>query len=125
MVAAVTTNPAGFSQALTGSALDGQKKEFDQDMAKGRYRKRDYRNVKIVFEGYNKPIAELALEFDDYGYYVDARTGAKLSQPTGGHQKIDLAVKEDGGRWKIQRLLAPSNAKTPTNLSPNISTTGQ
>ncbi len=120
VITGVTTNPAGFSQALSGPMLDGQKKQFDQDMAKGRYRKRDYRNVTIKFEGYNDPVAELTLEFDDFGYYVDAKTGARLSQPTGQHQKYDMAVKVDGGRWKIEGLFAPSNASTPTNASPTI-----
>ncbi len=117
LIMGITNNPAGFPQALTGAALDSQKKQFDQDMAQGRYRKRDYRNMTLKFEGYDDPIAEMSLEFDDYGYYVDAKTGHQLSQPSRQHQKFDLAVKEDGGHWKIERLLAPSNSRTPTSLN--------
>lgn len=102
-----------LSKAMTGSALEDTKKGMEEDLTQGRYRKRDYRNINVRFTQYMNPIATEFVEFDDFGYYVDAKTGAALTQPTGEHRSYSIYVIEEDGRWKIRGLFEPSNPSTP------------
>lgn len=102
-----------LSKAMSGSALEDTKKGMEEDLAQVRYRKRDYRDIKVIFTQYMSPIATEFIEYDDFGYYVDAKTGATLTQPTGEHRSYSIYVIEEDGRWKIKGLFEPSNPSTP------------
>ncbi|MFA5802602.1 MAG: hypothetical protein WC911_09025 [Thermoleophilia bacterium] len=102
-----------LSKAMSGTALEDTKKGIEEDLAQGRYRKRDYRNINVRFTQYMSPIVTEFVEFDDFGYYVDAKTGAALTQSTGEHRAYSIYVIEEDGRWKIKGLFEPSNPSTP------------
>jgi len=116
IMAATPETADTLAQALTGPALEQTKAGMDEDIAKGRYRKRDYQNLSVRPQEYNAPIAEMFVEFDDHGYYVDAKTGAQLTQPVVEHKAFALSVVEEDGRWKIRGIFEPSNETTPRQL---------
>ncbi len=108
---------AALGDAMTGKALSETKATIGADLAQGKYRKRDYQNIKVRTTSYSLPVVEVAAEFDDNGYYVDANTGAALDQPTNEHKSYALAAVEEGGRWKISLILSPSATSTTSNSS--------
>lgn len=112
IIASAGADTSTLSNALTGSALTDTKAQTDKDLAEGKYRKRDYQNINVRLQDYAAPIAEVFAEFDDNGYYVDAVTGAALGQPVNEHKSYALALVEEGNRWKIRLILAPSAAST-------------
>lgn len=116
-VASTGSDTTALGTALTGKALEDMKKQVATDLAAGKVKNREYRNISVRFEEFNPPFAEVFAEFDDYGYYVDANTGAALGQPPGTHVSFAMAVVEEDGRWKIQGIFSPSNPNTPRELS--------
>lgn len=105
-----------LSRALTGNALEETRAGMEQDLAAGRYRKRDYRNISVEFRDYSTPIAQLRVDFDDFGYYVDAVTGAAQGAPTGEKKSFDISAIEEDGRWKIKGIFTVSTETTPRSL---------
>jgi hypothetical protein len=116
---------ADLSRALTGSALAQTRAGMDEDLAQGRYRKRDYQNISLAFEQYNAPFVEVFAEFDDAGYYVDAATGEQLTQPLNEHEALALSLTEEDGRWKISGIFEPSTESTPRELPETVTTPAQ
>jgi hypothetical protein len=114
LVAGAGKDVSVLPQAMKGSALQETTASTNQDLAQGKYKTREYQTMDVRLDSYNFPLAQVVVEFDDYGYYVDANTGEALGEPTQEHHKIDLALSEEDGRWKIQTILAPSNASTPS-----------
>ena len=114
LIASSGKDTSVLPQALKGTALQNTTDTINQDLAAGKYKKRDYQNLQVRLDDYNYPIAQVVAEFDDNSYYVDANSGQALSQPTGQHMTFDLALVEEEGRWKIQGIFLPSNANTPT-----------
>ncbi|MHB8859446.1 MAG: hypothetical protein ACYC6Z_08210 [Thermoleophilia bacterium] len=108
---------APLADAMTGKALSETKATIGKDLSQGKYRKRDYQNIKVRTSSYSLPVVEVAAEFDDNGYYVDANTGEALDQPTNEHKSYALAAVEEGGRWKISLILSPSATSTTGNSS--------
>ena len=121
-VASVETDTSALSTAMTGDGLEQMKSGIEKDLAAGKIKKRDYRNITATFEEFNFPFAEVLAEFDDFSYYVDANTGANITQPTGQHMRFAMAVVEEEGRWKIQGVFAPSTPETPRELVPTTTT---
>lgn len=121
IIAATGADTASLNKALTGKALDEIKAQAATDLAEGKIRKRDYQNINVRLGDYTLPIAEVLVEFDDTGYYVDAGTGAALSEPTNEHKSYAMAVIEEEGRWKIRLILSP----TATTTTPTEGQTGQ
>lgn len=123
VVAGVQPETLGdLPRALTGKALEDTKKSMEDDLVQGRYRRRDYRNLNVRLYEYFEPVAQVFVEFDDFGYYVDARTGAALEQPAAAHHAYSLAVIEEEGRWKIKSILEPSTPETPRELPATTAT---
>lgn len=116
VAAATPETPEDLSRALTGRALDDTRKSREDDLSRGRYRRREYRNVNARLYEYFAPVAQVFVEFDDYGYYVDAKSGASLEEPSTAHRAYSLAVIEEEGRWKIKSILEPSTPETPREL---------
>ncbi len=114
LIASAGKDTSVLSQAMKGTALQDATNTINQDLAAGKYKKRDYQNLQVRLDDYNYPIAQVVAEFDDNSYYVDSSTGQALSKPAGDHVKLDLALVEEEGRWKIQGIFLPSNANTPT-----------
>ncbi|MBE0428794.1 MAG: hypothetical protein IBX61_02860 [Thermoleophilia bacterium] len=119
-VAAAGADVSMLTEALTGSALEETAKKIEEDLTLGRIKKREYGNIEIFFNQFNSPIAQVSVEYDDLGYYVDANTGASLTQPTGEHVRLALAAIEEDGRWKISLILAASTPETPRELPEDI-----
>lgn len=112
IIAATGSDTSQLSMALTGKALEETKAQIGKDLAEGKIRKRDYQNINVRLGDYTLPIAEVFAEFDDMGYYVDANTGATLTEPNKEHKSYALAVIEEEGRWKIRLILSPSATTT-------------
>ena len=118
-IAAVGQNPATLTSALTGKALSDMEAEIDGDLAQGKYKKRVFQNIVVKIQDFTAPVAEVAAEFDDSSYYVDARTGAQLGQPRAQHRSYALALQKEGNRWKISMILSPN--ATTTDKAPSAS----
>lgn len=117
IVAGVTPETIGdLKGALTGAALQETKAGIEEDSAAGRYRKRDYRNIVVEFQDYSTPIAQLRVDFEDFGYYVDAKTGEALEAPTGAKKSFAISAVEEDGRWKIRGIFTTSDETTPREL---------
>jgi len=121
VIAATGSDTSQLSTVMTGKALDETKAQIGKDLAEGKVRKRDYQNINVRLGDYTLPIAEVFVEFDDMGYYVDANTGAALGEPANEHKSYALAVVEEGSRWKIRLILSPS----ATTTTPTEGQTGQ
>ncbi|MFA6001608.1 MAG: hypothetical protein WC828_05780 [Thermoleophilia bacterium] len=117
IVAGVETDTSVLSQAMTGKALSDMKAGVEKDLGQGKVKKRDYRNLNTRYEQYDPPFAEVFAEFDDYSYYVDSKTGAALSEPTGEHRTYAMALIMEDDRWKLEGIYASSNASTPRDIS--------
>jgi len=118
IIAATGQDASGLSQALTGKALDETRASMNKDLADGKYRKRDYQNIKVRLQDFTAPIAQVFAEFDDNGFYVDASNGAALTQPTQEHKTYALAMVEEDGRWKITGIYASAGTTTATTTTP-------
>lgn len=118
IIAATGQDASGLSQALTGKALEETRAAINQDLADGKYRKRDYQNIKVRLQDFTAPIAQVFAEFDDNGFYVDASSGAALTQPTQEHKTYALAMVEEDGRWKITGIYASAGTTTATTTTP-------
>lgn len=114
IISRVTTDTASFPQALTGKALADMKKMAEDDLAAGRYRVRDYRNVSVEVNGYTSPVMEVRVDFEDFGYYADASTGQALDSPSGEQKALAMAVVEEDGRWKIKGIFSATGTETAT-----------
>ena len=112
-------------EALTGTALEETTQQIQDDLAQGKVKKREYQNINISMNQFNYPIAQVVAEYDDYGYYADANSGASLTQPSASHVKLALAVIEEDGRWKIDQILAASTPETPKELPEETGTSTQ
>lgn len=124
LIAGIQTDTSLLGTAMTGKALDEMKQTVEKDLAEGKVKKREYRNVTAEFEEINFPYAEVLAEFDDFSYFTDAKTGATLSQPTGTHMRFAMALIEEDGNWKIQGIFAPSTPETPRQLPQTSGATG-
>lgn len=113
-IAAAGQDTNSLAQALTGKALDETKAVMAQDLAQGKYRKRDYQNINVRLQDYAAPVAQVFAEFDDKGYYVDAASGAALTEPANERKTYALALIEEGGRWKIKGIYAAEATTTAT-----------
>lgn len=105
-----------LARALTGTALQETRSGMEQEAADGRYRKRDYRNINVEFQDYSTPIAQLRIDFEDFGYYVDVKTGEALEAPTGEKKSYAISAVEEDGRWKIRGIFTISDETTPREL---------
>lgn len=112
VIAAAGSDTSQLSTVMTGKALEETRAQIATDLAEGKIRKRDYQNITVLLGDYTLPIAEVLAEFDDMGYYVDANTGAALSEPSNEHKSYAMAVIEEDGRWKIRLILSPSATTT-------------
>ncbi|MHB1325923.1 MAG: hypothetical protein ACYDGS_09605 [Thermoleophilia bacterium] len=110
LVTAAGADPTVLPKALTGQALEDMKSTLAGDQAQGKYKKRDYQNIKVRFQDYLPDTAQVYAEFDDVSYYVDAKTGAALEAPSRVHKAYALALVEEENHWKIKTVLAPSDA---------------
>lgn len=124
LIDSVETDTAVLATAMTGKGLNEMKTAIEKDLAAGKIKKRDYRNISAEFVQLDIPYAEVLAEFDDFSYYVDAKTGATLSQPAGTHMRFAMALVEEDGRWKIQGVFAPSTPETPRQMPQTTGTTG-
>lgn len=123
IISSIETDTAVLATAMSGQALEEMKAGIVKELAEGKVKKRDYQNISATFEQLNYPVAQVLVEFDDFSYYVDAKTGAALSEPTGEHMRYAMAVVEEDGLWKIQGIFAPSSAETPRVLPTDTGTT--
>jgi len=123
-IAAVETDTSALAAVMTGDALNEMKTGIDKALAEGKIKKRDYQNVTATFVQFDSPYAQVSAEFDDFSYYVDAKTGAELTQPSGTHMKYAMAIVEEDGRWKIRGIYPPSTPETPQQLPQTTGTTG-
>ena len=112
IISAVTVDTASFSQAMTGEALADMNKSAADDLAAGKYRKRDYRDVSVLINGYVSPVVEVRVDFEDHGYYVDASTGEALEAPSGERRTFAMALVEEEGQWKIKGIYSPTGTET-------------
>ena len=117
IISGTGADTAQLNQAMTGKALNDIKTTIGKDLSQGKYRKRNYQNIKVRTTSYSLPVVEVAAEFDDNGYYVDANTGEALGQPSSEHKSYALAAVEEEGRWKISLILSPSATSTTSNAS--------
>lgn len=112
LVASTGADATALPQALTGPELEKMRTALAADLAQGKYKKREYKNIKVTLQEYSPPIAQMSAEFDDASYYVDAKTGAALEAPSGEHKTYALAMVEEGNRWKIKYVLSPIGTDT-------------
>lgn len=117
IISSVTVDTAPFSLAMTGEALADMNRMAADDLAAGKYRKRDYRDVSVLINGYISPVVEARVEFDDYGYYVDASTGKALTASSGEHKTFAMALVEEEGQWKIKGIYSPTGTETASPLA--------
>lgn len=112
VIASVGKDPSPLSQAMTGTALSDTTVSINSDLAQGKYKKRDYQNIHVIFQDYTSPVASVFAEFDDNGYFIDASTGAALGPQASEHKQYALALVEEENRWKIKMILSPSAASS-------------
>ncbi|GBE58266.1 hypothetical protein BMS3Abin01_01199 [bacterium BMS3Abin01] len=117
IISSVTVDTASFSLAMTGEALTDMNRMAADDLAAGKYRKRDYRDVSVLINGYISPVVEARVEFDDYGYYVDVSTGEALESPSGERKTFAMALVEEDGQWKIKGIYSPTGTETASPLA--------
>jgi hypothetical protein len=113
IIASSGKDSSRLAKALTGKALEDTKSALNKDLAQGKYKQRHYQNINVRMTAYTAPVAEVFAEFDDNSYYVDASSGAALTQPALEHKSYALALVEEEGRWKIMLILSPSANTTP------------
>ncbi len=109
VIASMEKDDSVLAEAMTGEALAEMRSQAAADLAAGKYKKRDYREVKVELTGYTSPVAEVKVEFDNYGYYVDANSGKALETPSGEHVTLAMAVIEEDGRWEIKGIFSPES----------------
>lgn len=112
IIAASGKDAAGLARALTGKALEEARTTLTNDLAQGKYRQRDYQGIQVRVQDVTGTVAGVSAEFDDNGFYVDAGTGAALTDPTREHKKYALAMVEEDGRWKIKSIFSASATTT-------------
>lgn len=90
--------------------------QISADSRAGRVKVRRLTDPKFTFKNSIKNIAGVMLTFKDDGYYIDKKTGRRLTEPTGATESLILALHKADGKWKIYSILG--KAKPPAQSPP-------
>jgi len=106
----ITTDPAGFKQALAGQALKDFNKKFNDDSAAGKVHIRSYEKLKVKFIDLAKGgLARVETTFVDNSHYAPKdNPRAPVGIPESHDKKFMLHLMKVGKRWKI---VAVANAE--------------
>lgn len=97
---------SGLELFLDSPLLEETAAQIDSNNREGKIKIRRLDAVKMELKNFTQGVAGVSLTYTDNGYYIDKRTGKKISEPAGKREKLSLALRETDGKWKIFTALS-------------------
>jgi len=111
-IAATRADTSTLKTALFNDALTRLSQNISDELKKGKIKVRQFANLDITVNNYNKPYAGVTVLYTDQSYFISSDTSQALTSPTNERKRLLLAVGKKGGRWKIAEFLNPAKPKT-------------
>jgi hypothetical protein len=101
---AVTDSPDSFEKGMTGAALEELKQQFADELEQGKIKIRVHDDQEFDVVKIDKEYGAVAYAYTDNGYYVDAKTRKKISNPINEKKEWLVGVVKAKDTWKISGI---------------------
>jgi len=100
----VKNNQDEFAEGMTGDALNEIKQQFKSELDQGKIKVRVHDDEQSEVVRVKEEAGAIAYSYIDNGYYIDAKTKQKISEPINEKREWLIGLLKVDGTWKISDI---------------------